>query len=77
MIIIKTLPLLMVAGLSLISCNSSSDLTKVKNASFLNAGITIYEPMDYFDEDGETITGFDAELANKFADSLGIKTSTI
>lgn len=72
--IIKTLPLLMVAGLSLISCNSSSDLANVKNSGFLNVGITIYEPMDYFDDDGETIIGFDAELANKFADSLGIKT---
>ena len=29
--------------------------------------------MDYFDEDGETIIGFDAELANAFAESIGAK----
>ena len=72
--LLKTLPLLMVAGLSLVGCNANSDLNAVKNAGYLNVGITIYEPMDYFDEDGETIIGFDAELADAFAESLGIKT---
>ena len=67
----------MVAGISLVSCNTKSDLDAVKNAGYLNVGITIYEPMDYFDDDGETITGFDAELADKFADSLGVKTRFI
>ena len=64
----------MVSGLSLMGCGSSPDLNDVKKAGFLNIGITIYEPMDYFDDDGETIIGFDAELANAFADTLGIKT---
>jgi len=71
---IKALPLLMVAGLSLVGCNNAGDVNDVKKSGFLNVGITIYEPMDYFAEDGETITGFDAELANAFAETLGVST---
>ena len=70
--LIKTLPLLMVSGLAMVACNKSSDLDKAKSSGFLNVGITIYEPMDYFAEDGETITGFDAELAESFAKSLDL-----
>lgn len=62
----------MVSGLALVGCNTSGDTDAVKKAGFLNVGITIYEPMDYFDEDGETITGFDAELADYFATSIGV-----
>ena len=57
---------------ALASCSSpKSDYSQVTNSKFLNVGITIYEPMDYFDEDGETIVGFDASLARDFAKSLG------
>ena len=69
--LIKVLPLLMVAGLSLIGCNSTGDVDNVKKTGFLNVGITMYEPMDYFDDDGETIIGFDAELSEAFAKTLG------
>ena len=71
--LLKKLPLLMVSGLALVGCDNNSDLTNVKNAGFINVGITMYEPMDYFANDGETIIGFDAELANKFAETLGVK----
>ena len=54
-------------------CGTKSDLEKVKENKVIYVGITIYEPMDYFDEDGETIIGFDAELANEFAKTLGIE----
>ncbi|MBO4667096.1 MAG: transporter substrate-binding domain-containing protein, partial [Bacilli bacterium] len=69
---IKTLPLLMVAGLSLVCCNKTNDVDAIKKAGFLNVGITIYEPMDYYDDDGETIIGFDAELSEAFAKSLDV-----
>ena len=69
---IKTLPLLMVAGLSLVGCNKVNDVDAIKKAGFLNVGITIYEPMDYYDDDGETIIGFDAELSEAFAKSLDV-----
>ena len=69
---IKTLPLIMVAGLSLVGCNKVNDVDAIKKAGFLNVGITIYEPMDYYDDDGETIIGFDAELSEAFAKSLDV-----
>ncbi len=68
--IIKVLPLLMVAGLSLVGCKGAGDIDNVKKTGFLNVGITMYEPMDYFADDGETIIGFDAELSEAFAKTL-------
>ncbi len=68
--IIKVLPLLMVAGLSLVGCKGAGDIDNVKKTGFLNVGITMYEPMDYFADDGETVIGFDAELAEAFAKTL-------
>ena len=57
-----------------VACNKKdSDLKKVTDNKVIYVGITIYDPMDYFDEDGETIIGFDADLANMFAEKLGIK----
>lgn len=67
---IKVLPLLMVSGLSLVACNKAGDVDNIQKTGFLNVGITMYEPMDYFAEDGETIIGFDAELAEAFAKTL-------
>ncbi len=60
----------MVAGLSLVGCKGAGDVDNVKKTGFLNVGITMYEPMDYFADDGETVIGFDAELAEAFAKTL-------
>lgn len=60
----------MVAGLSLVGCKGVGDIDNVKKTGFLNVGITMYEPMDYFADDGETVIGFDAELAEAFAKTL-------
>lgn len=61
-----------VAMFSMTACNeTSSDLEKVKDANKLVVGVTVYDPMDYIGEDGEW-TGFDAELAQMFAESLGV-----
>ena len=50
----------------------ASDLDYVKGNGKLVVGITNFEPMDYKDKDGKWI-GFDAELAEKFAESIGVK----
>lgn len=47
-----------------------SDLEYVKSKGKLVVGITDFTPMDY--RDGERWTGFDADLAKAFADSLGV-----
>ena len=58
-------------ALSLTSCVGTSDMDAVKKADKLVVGVTVYEPMDYLDENSEW-TGFDAELAYAFAESLGV-----
>ena len=51
---------------------AASDMEYVLGKGTLIVGITNFEPMDYMDENGEWI-GFDADLANAFAESLGIE----
>ncbi len=48
-----------------------SDLEYVKSKGALVVGITDYTPMDY--KEGEEWTGFDAELARVFAESIGVE----
>lgn len=47
-----------------------SDLEYVSSKGTLTVGITDFAPMDY--RDGEDWTGFDADLAEAFAESLGV-----
>lgn len=58
---------------SFVGCNNApkSDLQAVQAAGKLVVGVTVYEPMDYLDENSEW-TGFDAELAKMFAEELGV-----
>lgn len=49
----------------------TGDLKKIKDAGKIVVGITDYAPMDYKDANGKWI-GFDAELAEMFAASLGV-----
>ena len=58
---------------ALASCGGSSngDLAAVQSAGKIIVGITDYAPMDYKDNNGNWI-GFDAELAQMFAESLGV-----
>lgn len=56
----------------LTSCGvGNSDVKAVKDAGKLVVGVTVYPPMDYLDDNGEW-TGFDAELAKQFAETLGV-----
>ena len=56
----------------LTSCGvGNSDVKAVKDAGKLVVGVTVYPPMDYLDENSEW-TGFDAELAQQFAETLGV-----
>ena len=73
----KIVALIMVALMAcgaLASCMGTADGDKanIQKAGKILVGITDYEPMDYQDENGNWI-GFDAELAEMFADSLGVE----
>lgn len=53
----------------------ASDLAKVQAEGKIVVGITDFEPMDY-QEDGKWV-GFDAELSELFAESLGVEVEFI
>ncbi len=69
---ILTLVLALVMCASLVGCgDSDSDTAKIKEKGKLIVGITEFEPMDYKDDSGNWI-GFDADMATKFAEKLGV-----
>ena len=58
---------------ALTACGGADgDVAAVEDAGKLVVGITDYEPMDYKDASGKWI-GFDAELAEQFAATLGVE----
>ena len=67
---------LFLIALMLTACSKSgsdgSDVESIKAKGTLIVGITDFAPMDYKDDSGNWI-GFDADLAKKVADSLGVK----
>ncbi len=73
---ILTLALSLVLMLSMLlsftACGESSDWEKVEEQGYFVCGITVYEPMNYFDADGN-LTGFDTEFANAVAKKLGVE----
>lgn len=47
------------------------DLAYITNKGSIRIGITIYEPMNYYDESGD-LTGFDTEFAMALCEKLGV-----
>lgn len=65
--------------LSLTACGANepaSDLEYIADNGKIVVGITDFAPMDYQDENGEWI-GFDADMAKKFAEYLGVEVEFI
>ena len=67
----------MVMTMSLAACGNSSaastsDVAYIKDKGTLIVGITDFAPMDYKDDNGNWI-GFDADMASKVAESLGVE----
>lgn len=60
----------MVAGFT--SCGDQSDWAAIEEQGYFTCGITVYSPMNYFDEDGNLI-GFDTEFATAVAEKLGLE----
>jgi polar amino acid transport system substrate-binding protein len=52
--------------------NTASDLAYIKDKGTMVIGITEYEPMNYYDEDGKLV-GFDTEFAELVCAKLGVK----
>ncbi|WP_026670606.1 transporter substrate-binding domain-containing protein [Butyrivibrio sp. AE3006] len=74
---ILAMAMAVVMVMSMTGCGKSassadSDLSYIKNKGTLIVGITDFAPMDYKDDNGNWI-GFDADMASKVAESLGVK----
>ena len=70
--LVKILVVMMALLLAVAPALADSDLDYVKNKGVLVVGITDFAPMDYKDDKGDWI-GFDADMAEAFADYLGVK----
>lgn len=71
--LILTLALLLTSVFTLASCKDEGDLASIKEKGKIVVGVTVYDPMDYIDSDSGEWVGFDAELANMFAEELGVQ----
>ena len=60
------------ASASAVSESSDSDLAYIKGKGKMTIGYTVYEPMNYTDDDGN-FTGFDTELATAVCEKLGVE----
>ena len=49
----------------------SGDMAYIMDKGALKVGITIYEPMNYYDENGD-LTGFDTEFTKAVCEKLGV-----
>lgn len=72
--LLLTLVLLCGATLSFASCGNDTveDWAKIQEKGYFVCGITVYAPMNYFDED-DSLTGFDTEFAQAVAAELGVE----
>ncbi len=62
------------AGSMLVGCGTKGNATDweyIKNKNEMVVGITLYEPMNYYDENGKLI-GFDTEFAEAVSDIVGV-----
>ena len=60
------------AAVSAASASADSDLDYIKGNGKMVIGYTVYEPMNYTDDNG-TFTGFDTELATAVCEKLGVE----
>lgn len=71
---IMALILAAAAALGLCGCNGGekTDWEYIKDKGTLTVGITYFEPMNYFDENG-VLTGFETEFTTAVCNKLGVK----
>lgn len=60
--------------LTMTACNKDqkSDYEYIADKGYFVCGITLFDPMNYFNDDGDLV-GFDTELAQMVANELGLK----
>ena len=71
--LVLAIAMLACACLGFTSCNGEkSDWEKIEERDYFVCGITVYAPMNYFNEDGDLV-GFDTEFAQAVAEYLGVE----
>lgn len=70
--LLLALTMLLVSVMSFSACGKQDDWKIVEERGYFYCGITVYAPMNYFDDDGNLI-GFDTEFAKAVADYLGVE----
>jgi polar amino acid transport system substrate-binding protein len=71
-ILALALALLMILSMAACGKKADSDAAYIEDNGKLVVGYTIYEPMNYFDENGD-FTGFDTEFAEAVCAKLGLE----
>lgn len=72
LVVVSVLCTVLLAGSVIVFAGEeNSDLQAIKDKGTIVVGVTDFDPMDFKDEDGEWI-GFDADLAQMFADEIGV-----
>lgn len=68
------LALALLCCLPFVACgNAASDWETIKESGKLVVGITIYDPMNYYDTDQTTLIGFDTEFTKAVCEKLGVE----
>jgi polar amino acid transport system substrate-binding protein len=67
------LTMLLVATLSFTSCGQTDDWKTVQERGYFYCGITVYAPMNYYDDETGDLIGFDTEFATAVAEYLGVE----
>ncbi len=62
-----------ISAFTMTSCATVKDWKTIEENGYFTVGMTIYEPMNYYAEDGVTLTGFDTEFARLVAEQLGVE----
>lgn len=63
--------IIVVSSVAMVACSSKDDYKYITGKGTLVCGITLYEPMNYFDDNGDLV-GFDTEFAKAVAEKLGV-----
>ena len=71
---ILCLTLALICLISLAACgNANSDWAAIEKSGKLVVGITLYEPMNYYEEGTENLVGFDTEFTKAVCEKLGVE----
>ena len=47
--------------------------SSITDAGVLKVATSLYAPVDFYEDDGQTLTGFDADIVNEIGNRLGVK----